>query len=131
VFLLNTEYFLFQILDPVRGQLPIILKMLQSESFHLPLVLLLHPLCSDLAFHFSLGKPSFQRLLRRSGLFLKPSASLLLLLQSCQFCILLSLLLGSLTVLFSPLLFLLSPLVGLQSFLLRSLTSLFSPLLSL
>jgi hypothetical protein len=64
-------------------------------------------------------------------LFLKPSASLLLLLQSCQFRILLSLLLGSLTVLFSPLLFLLSPLVGLQSFLLRSLTSLFSPLLSL
>jgi hypothetical protein len=71
-----------------------------------------------------LGKPSFQRLLRRSGLFLKPSASLLLLLQSCQFRILLSLLLGSLTVLFSPL-------VGLQSFLLRSLASLFSPLLSL
>jgi hypothetical protein len=51
-----------------------------------------------------LGKPSFQRLLRHPGLFLKPSASLLLNLQSCQFRILLSFLLSSLALLFSPLL---------------------------
>jgi hypothetical protein len=104
MFLLNTAHFLSQGLHPVLGQLPIILKMLYPESLHLPLVLFQHPLRSGLAFQFSLGKPSLQRLLRHSCLFLKLSASLLLNLQSCQFRILLSFLLSSLALLFSLLL---------------------------
>jgi hypothetical protein len=51
-----------------------------------------------------LGKPSLQRLLRHSRLFLELAASLLLSLQSCQFRILVSFLLSSLAVLFSLLL---------------------------
>jgi hypothetical protein len=39
MFLLNTAHLLSQSLHPVRGQLPIILKMLLPESIHFPLVL--------------------------------------------------------------------------------------------
>jgi hypothetical protein len=107
MFLLNTAHFLSQGLYSVRGQLPIILKMLYPESFHLPLVLFQRLLGFGLASRFSLCKPSLQRLLRHSCLFLKLTASLLLSLQPCQFRILLSflgLLLSSLAVLFSLLL---------------------------